>query len=109
MSSDSSERFDSSNELRKATGAASEQWILRALGDLSNDIREFRTEVREEAKDFRKEVKDANTATDGRFRNLENKAAYLIGGIAVALAFATFMGWILAPVVRVLVQNTIGT
>ncbi len=101
-------KYDAAEERQRGVGATSEQWILRVLDDLSNDIREFRNEVRNEIENFRAEVRQNNAAVDDRLRKLENKAAYLIGGIVVALAFATFMGWILAPVVRVLVQKSIG-
>ena len=105
----SEQRHDSADEHRRGTGASSDQWILRALDGLSNDIRDFRTEVRNETENFRTEVRDGNSAVDDRLRKLESKAAYLIGGIAVALAIATFMGWILAPVVRVLVEKSFGS
>ena len=71
-------------------------WILRALENLRGDIRDLKDDVKE----FRRD-------TDTRLRKLEIKAAYLVGGLAVALGFATFAGWILAPVVRVLAQKAL--
>lgn len=90
-------RQDSADDRQRATGATSDQWILRALDSLSGEIRSFRTEV-----------KTDNDAIKERLRKLENRASYLIGGIVVTLVFITFLGWILAPVVQVLVEKTIG-
>lgn len=84
--------------------STSNQWLMLALRGVSDDIKNVASDVRE----FRAEVKADNKTIDERLRKLEIKAALLIGGIIVALAFASFMGWILAPVIRVLVENTIG-
>lgn len=92
--SESREKFEPHEAAELGGG---DKWILRGLNNLESQIR-----------DFRSEVQASNSAIDDRLRRLENKAAYLIGGIVVALAFVTFMGWILAPVVQALVQKVLG-